>query len=233
MVQLITAAMVMGMLGSLHCVGMCGPLVLSLPVNSDKLYVRFIASLLYNVGRITTYSLIGLFIGAIGQSFAMFGFQQWLSIGLGISILFYLVIGKRIMRRSAVVANGNFLFRLRRSLAALYNKRNLSSLFLAGVLNGFLPCGLVYLALAGAAATGNIYSASLFMAAFGFGTLPLMWAVGFFGHCLSGSLRTKLRSVLPFVTAFVACILILRGIGLGIPYVSPKLEQHGNKAIIE
>ena len=232
MLEIITAGMALGLLGSFHCIGMCGPLALSLPINSDDLFVKFSGTLLYNLGRVVTYSCIGLFFGMIGRSFALFGFQQWLSIIMGSLILLFLIIGKRFKKLRINIPGITIHFeKLRKALGNLYMKRNFSSLFLIGVLNGFLPCGLVYMALAGAMASGNLVSSVVFMASFGVGTLPLMWAIAFFGNCVSVSLRIRIRKAYPFVIALVACMLILRGLGLGIPYVSPKLNADKKEMI--
>src|SRR6478736_5164625 len=95
MSQLIFAAFMMGLLGSFHCVGMCGPLALALPINNDRASARFSGVLLYNTGRILTYSVFGLIFGVIGKSAAFFGFQQWLSITLGLLIICFVVLPKR------------------------------------------------------------------------------------------------------------------------------------------
>jgi uncharacterized protein len=223
MVQLILAAFTMGLLGSFHCVGMCGPLALSLPLNNDSFWGKFSGSLLYNAGRIVTYSVFGLVFGAIGKSVALFGYQQWLSIVLGVLIIFFIILPKRIavFNKNNVVLH--FLEKLRASLGQLFFKKNYASLFSIGLLNGFLPCGLVYMAAAGAVATGDIMNSILFMAFFGLGTLPMMWSVAFFGNFVSVSIRQKIRKVYPYMMMLMACLLILRGMGLGIPYISPKV----------
>jgi sulfite exporter TauE/SafE len=224
MIQLIIAAFTMGLLGSFHCVGMCGPLALSLPLNSDSFWSKFSGSLLYNAGRIVTYSVFGLLFGAIGKSVALFGYQQWLSILLGVLIIFFIVLPKRI----AVFNNNNFalhfLEKIRASLGKLFLKKNYASLFLIGLLNGLLPCGLVYMAVAGAAATGDIINSIFFMAFFGLGTLPMMWSVAFFGNYVSIGIRHKIRKAYPYMMMLLACLLILRGMGMGIPYISPKVN---------
>ena len=223
MVQLILAAFTMGLLGSFHCVGMCGPLALSLPLNSDSFWSKFSGSLLYNAGRIVTYSVFGLVFGAIGKSVALFGYQQWLSIVLGVLIIFFIILPKRItvFKKNNIVLH--FLEKLRASLGQLFLKKNCASLFSIGLLNGLLPCGLVYMAAAGAVATGDIMNSILFMAFFGLGTLPMMWSVAFFGNYVSVSIRQKIRKAYPYLMMVMACLLILRGMGLGIPYISPKV----------
>ena len=217
--------MALGLLGSFHCVGMCGPLALSLPINSEHSVVKFLGTLLYNAGRVVTYSLLGLLFGIIGRSFSLFGFQQWLSMIIGSLILLFILMGKRFSTmQPAVPWISNYFKKLRNVLGNLYLKRNFASLFLIGLLNGLLPCGLVYMAVAGAVSTGNIAGSVLFMASFGLGTLPVMWAVAFFGNYLAAGIRIKIRKAYPYIMALVACLLILRGLGLGIPYISPKMS---------
>ncbi len=222
MYQLLIAACAMGMLGSFHCVGMCGPLALSLPLKNDSAATKFFGAMLYNAGRIVTYAAFGLVFGLIGQSVALFGYQQWLSVILGISILVFLLLPKKI----TAVKNKNsileFFEKLRQALGQLFFKKTRYSLFAIGLLNGLLPCGLVYMAAAGAVATGDLLSSVLFMAFFGLGTLPVMWSIAFFGNYVSMGIRQRIRKLYPYMMMLMACLLILRGMGLGIPYVSPK-----------
>lgn len=119
-----------------------------------------------------------------------------------------------------------FFEKIRAALGQLFFKKNYSSLFSIGLLNGLLPCGLVYMAAAGAVATGDVVNSVLFMAFFGLGTLPVMWSVAFFGNYVSIGLRQKIRKAYPYMMALMACLLILRGLGLGIPYVSPTVNPH-------
>ncbi len=227
MVQLIIAALTMGLLGSFHCVGMCGPLALSLPLSNNSLWAKFSGAFLYNAGRVVTYSTFGLVFGAIGKSVALFGYQQWLSIGLGLLIIVFIILPKK----TTAISKNNFVMilfeKIRASLGQLFFKKNYSSLFSIGLLNGLLPCGLVYMAAAGAVATGDIVNSILFMAFFGLGTLPVMWTVAFFGNYVGIGVRQKIRRVYPFMMVLMASLLILRGMGLGIPYVSPEINaQH-------
>jgi len=222
MYQLLIAACAMGMLGSFHCVGMCGPLALSLPLKNNSFEVKFFGALLYNAGRIVTYAVFGLVFGAIGKSVALFGYQQWLSVILGIGIIVFIILPKRftaVKKRNTVL---DFFEKLRSALGQLFFKKTRSSLFAIGLLNGLLPCGLVYMAAAGAVATGDLLSSVLFMVFFGLGTLPVMWSIAFFGNYVGIGLRQRIRKVYPYMMMLMACLLILRGMGLGIPYVSPK-----------
>ncbi len=231
MLQIATAAFTMGIIGSFHCVGMCGPLALALPLSDQSLQSKFIGALLYNSGRIITYSLFGLVAGLLGKSFALFGFQQGLSIILGAAIIL-LVIVPKIFPGSFKHINFTTVFfeKLRHTFGRLFFKKNQSTLFAIGFLNGLLPCGLVYLAIAAATATGNVSSSVLFMAAFGLGTLPVMWSIAFWGNFIGISIRQKIRAAYPYMMMLMACLLIIRGMGLGIPYLSPVADM--NKKII-
>lgn len=214
----------MGLLGSFHCVGMCGPLALSLPLSSDSYWAKFSGAFLYNAGRVITYAMFGLVFGAVGKSVALFGYQQWLSVILGVLIIVFIILPKRV----AFMHNNNYvvkaLEKLREKLGALFFKKNYSSLFSIGLLNGLLPCGLVYMAAAGAVATGGVTRSVLFMGFFGLGTLPVMWSITFFGNYIGIEARKKIRKAYPYMMMLMACLLILRGMGLGIAYVSPKVD---------
>ncbi len=226
MIQLVAAGFMIGIIGSFHCIGMCGPLALSLPLNNNSQTAKFFGALVYNAGRVATYSLLGLLFGLIGKSVAMFGFQQILSVILGVLILLFILPGKRFSKaKFSIPWVNNFFVMLRNMLGKLYLNKNFFSLFLIGLLNGLLPCGLVYMAIAGAIAAGGVLNSIFFMASFGFGTLPVMWAVAFFGNYLAVGVRRRIRTVYPYAMALMACLLIVRGMGLGIPYVSPKVDM--------
>ncbi|MEO8862476.1 MAG: sulfite exporter TauE/SafE family protein [Ginsengibacter sp.] len=224
MAQLIIAAFMMGSLGSFHCVGMCGPIALSLPLKDTSAWGKFSGALFYNSGRIITYTIFGFIFGSIGKSVAFFGYQQWLSIILGVVIILFIILPKRV----SSFKNNNFILlfleKLRSSIGKLFLKKNFPSLFSIGLLNGLLPCGLVYMAAAVAVSTGDVANSMIFMAFFGLGTLPMMWGIAFFGNYVSIGLRQKIRKAYPYMMTLLACLLILRGMGLGIPYVSPKVN---------
>ena len=225
MVQTFVVAFMIGIVGSFHCVGMCGPLALALPLSNNSVITKFTGAFIYNAGRIVTYSVFGLIFGLIGQTAALFGFQQWLSIGAGALILLFIITPKKYkMQHAATNYTNGFFAKLRVQLGRLFTQKKNSSLFVIGLLNGLLPCGLVYMAVAGAIAAGDVGSSVLFMAAFGLGTLPIMWSIAFFGNYVGVSLRQKIRRAYPYMMAVMACLLILRGMGLGIPYVSPGIS---------
>lgn len=205
----------MGSLGSLHCIGMCGPLALSLPVVSNGHFAKFKGAFLYNLGRVFTYAALGILLGSIGNTFAAMGFQQVLSITLGLLIIVVLCLPKGLWIKKTNKFTQNLFARWRATLASLFERRNYRSLFFIGLVNGLLPCGLVYMAAAGAVATGSIVKGSLFMAAFGFGTFPLMWSLTFFGSLINIQSRAKIRKAYPYLMFLMACFLIIRGIGPG------------------
>lgn len=219
------SGLILGAVGSVHCIGMCGPLAMALPSVSKNETSRFLSTLLYNVGRMLTYSIYGLLAGIIGMSFALFGFQQWLSIILGLLIIVYVLFSKKKYAQPGTVFM--LLEKLRALLGNLFFKRNYHSVFFIGLLNGLLPCGMVYMALAGAVSTGSMLKSAFFMAAFGLGTLPVMWSIAFFGSSVSLNMRLSIKKLYPYLMFGMALLLIVRGLGLGIPYMSPLLNEHG------
>jgi len=222
----VVTAISLGLLGSFHCIGMCGPIALALPVHQSSPLRKVVAILLYNAGRIITYSLLGFLFGMIGQGFAVFGLQQVLSVTLGVFILLSVILPKSFVSRlGAAKKMMPLLGRLKAGLSDLFSKRNLFSLFSIGVLNGLLPCGLVYMAIAGAVSTGRIADSVLFMALFGMGTVPVMLSLSWFSNMVSVKSRNSIRRTMPYLVSVMAVLMIVRGLNLGIPYLSPSYHQ--------
>ncbi len=213
-------AFLLGLAGSLHCAGMCGPLALALPATGTGSVGYVAGRLAYNLGRIVTYSLLGVVFGLLGKSLSLIGVQRWLSIGAGTFILAGLLLTHRHGLGLPMVKAVTWI---KSGFGALLRRRTLGSLGLMGLLNGLLPCGLVYAACAGAAATGSLLTGLVYMALFGLGTVPLMLGIGISGKALPVSLRFRLQQLVPFSLALVGALLILRGLALGIPYLSPDL----------
>ena len=221
MIQLFLVAFSIGILGSFHCVGMCGPLALSLPLSSDSFFAKFSGAILYNAGRIVTYSAFGLLFGLIGQTAAIFDFQQWLSISVGVIIILFIVIPNKYKIQFTASSHTTVFFTsLRNKLGMLFSKKNHSSLFVIGLLNGLLPCGLVYMAVAGAIATGAVVDSVLFMAAFGLGTLPAVVGVGIMTSWLARLSKAKL-----FKQA-VGIMFILFALLAAFPWLNPMRVEH-------
>ncbi len=220
------AAISLGLLGSLHCVGMCGPIALSLPVQGKSQSSRFVSILIYNAGRIITYSALGALFGLVGQGFAIFGLQQILSIVLGVIILLSVLLPGDLFAQFSFTSKFHQLFsKLKVSLGNLFQNRSTKALFYIGLLNGLLPCGLIYMAITGALASGSVINGALFMALFGLGTVPAMFSVAWFSNLISVKFRLGITKAMPYVVSVMAVLLILRGMNLGIPYISPKMAE--------
>lgn len=218
-----------GIIGSFHCVGMCGPLALALPVNKEGHAWKPVAAIMaYNLGRVTTYFCLGILFGIIGKSFALVGYQQALSIVTGVLLLMVLLFGNKLRTNIPVIAA--FHHWLKNRLFVLLRKpQRLPVFYLTGLVNGLLPCGLVYLAIASAITTGTAINGGVVMLGFGLGTIPLMVVLMVAGTFVSVALRSRIRRLVPYFAALVACVLILRGLNLGIPYISPVMP--GSHAI--
>jgi sulfite exporter TauE/SafE len=224
-------AFVVGLAGSLHCIGMCGPIAVALPVGQTSRLRHVAGRVVYNSGRILTYAILGLGAGLIGQTVRVYGYQQVVSIALGVLILMAVILPSRF---GALLTGAKLQARLfeplKRLWSRLFGHGSISALFSVGLLNGFLPCGLVYVALAGAITTDGPLPGALYMAVFGMGTFPVMLAVSLVGGLLSAGFRNRLRRLIPVGAVVLAMLFVLRGMSLGIPLVSPKIEQHQDGA---
>lgn len=218
------AALLLGFLGSFHCIGMCGPIALALPQHQGNFQIKIISSLLYNFGRVVTYATIGVLFGTIGKGLFLGGFQQLLSIVTGIAIISFVIFPFIIPSKFKEKSVLSFPF-FRRAFSNAFKMQSLFAYVLLGLINGLLPCGFVYMALSGAMLTGNTVDGSLFMFFFGLGTIPAMFAMSTMGSIVNISLRNKIKKTIPYISIFIGLILILRGLNLGIPYVSPHIEH--------
>lgn len=221
-------AFLLGFVGSAHCAGMCGPLALALPHWGRGQSSFILGRLLYNFGRIVTYALLGGAFGLVGQGIAVNGLQRWVSLGLGVIILAGLLVSPRLVRQVPVAQGVNWL---KASLSSLLQRRAVPAMFGIGLLNGLLPCGLVYVACAAAISTGDVLSGMRYMIAFGLGTLPMLLAISLLGSKLQFVLRLKVQRLIPASLAVVGLLLVLRGMALGIPYVSPELPGQPDAAV--
>lgn len=211
-------ALLLGLAGSLHCVGMCGPLALSLPRRSSNQWGALGAVLLYNGGRIATYSLIGAVIGALGSAIWVAGLQSYLGLALGI---FFLVLAFGSFQFESVITRWPVTRRLyavvSKQLGRLMHATGTSTYVLIGALNGLLPCGLVYMAVAGSVTASSWVNSIAYMAFFGLGTLPLMGAVALGGQFVSAQWRTRLRRVTPFMLLLMSALLLYRSLHFILP----------------
>lgn len=215
-------AFILGLVGSLHCAGMCGPLALALPVSGNSNLTFATGRLAYNLGRIVTYCLLGVMFGVVGKTLLLAGVQRWVSIALGVALLGGLFASRKLSLIKPVTALVGWL---KLKMSALLRQRSFLALTTLGMLNGLLPCGLVYVAGAGATVAGGVLDSIFYMAAFGAGTVPMMLAIGLSGKLVPFSLRLKLQRAIPISVFILATLLILRGMSLGIPFVSPDLSS--------
>ncbi|MGJ8761848.1 sulfite exporter TauE/SafE family protein [Polaribacter sp. HaHaR_3_91] len=215
------SAILFGLLGSFHCVGMCGPIAFMLPIDRQNKTKGFLQILSYHFGRLFSYSLIGLLFGFLGKGFYFFGFQQQLSIVVGVSMILMVIFPRFFSKINFSKGINKVIFKVKNALGKELKKKRNDTFFTIGFLNGFLPCGLVYMAVFGALATTNAFSGSLYMFLFGLGTIPLMTSVVYLGNFTKGTLRKKIQKAIPVVVVFIGVLFVLRGLGLGIPYVSP------------
>jgi hypothetical protein len=204
---------------------MCGPIALALPLKSENWFARAGGGLVYNAGRIITYMILGAIFGLLGKGLHMAGFQLWASIIIGI-LMIVMVIVPLVFKKMPSLNNvfEGYSARLLGGFRNMFRKGGTPSLFGIGLLNGILPCGLVYVAIAGAINSGDVVSAMLYMALFGAGTIPVMLAVSLAGTMISLNLRIFINKLSPYVIVLLGVLFILRGLSLGIPYISPKAE---------
>ncbi len=210
----------------MHCLGMCGPIALALPLDRSSRLSTLMGALTYNFGRMLTYAVLGLVFGQIGRAFSLIGLQKWVSIGAGTLILLYVLFTYIIKGNSALFPRWTMgLGQLKGRLQKLFKRRSYSSLMSIGLLNGLLPCGFVYFALVGAIGMGTAIEGAGFMALFGLGTAPMMIAVNVLGSRIGPRIRMQFNKAIPVVLTVFAVLFILRGMSLGIPFISPIIDS--------
>jgi sulfite exporter TauE/SafE len=221
---LLLSAFILGLVGNFHCLGMCGPIALAIPLKDNSTSTRLLSILIYNAGRIFTYTLLGALIGFIGKGVFLMGFQQKLSIILGAAIIIYAVF-IIVKRKSSLLNNllATKFYRLKNAMGSFLRKKTYDANLLLGLLNGLLPCGMIYIALAGALASESVFSSAAFMLFFGLGTLPVMMILPWVATYISSNVRIRLNKVIPYTLLVFGLLLILRGSNLGIPYLSPQV----------
>ncbi len=222
----ISIAFVLGLTGSLHCVGMCGPLALALPVQNSSTSIAFVRYFLYFFGKSTAYASLGVLFGLIGQSILMLTTQRYLSLIAGLMIVFVVLIQWLKPNFSNNLPFNGFI---QKKIGNFFKNATTSTFFTLGFFNGFLPCGLVYFALTSSIATGNWLNGAIFMFVFGFATIPALAILLYFKDKMTFSFRLKLQKMVPLVLFLTGSLLILRGLNLGIPYLSPQTVENEGK----
>ena len=220
------SALFFGLISSLHCIGMCGPIAMMLPVDHKNPTKKALQILTYHFGRLTAYGFLGLAFGLLGKGLFIAGFQQNISITVGVLMIIIAIVPEK------VFAQYNFskpiykvISSIKSSLGNQFKRKTFDALFSIGFLNGLLPCGLVYAALFGAIAMQNEVLGVAYMLLYGIGTIPLMSVVVYASGFMSVPLRSKLQRIIPIITIGIGILFILRGLSLGIPFISPAEQS--------
>lgn len=216
-------ALLFGIISSFHCVGMCGPIALVLPVDRSNNTRKVIQIMLYHIGRLTSYAMLGLFFGLLGKGLHLAGLQQQLSIIIGVlMILLVLIPEKKMVQYNFSKPVFRLISKVKSHMGTQLKRKTPDALFTIGLLNGFLPCGMVYAALFGAIAMQNEVLGVLYMILFGIGTIPMMSAVVYVSGFLTIPVRNKIQKIIPVVVILLGCLFIMRGLGIDIPFISPS-----------
>lgn len=216
-------ALLFGLISSFHCIGMCGPIAMMLPVDHHNPAKKVLQIMLYHLGRLTAYGMLGLFFGMLGKGLFLAGLQQQLSITVGILMIVFVLVPER------TLAKYNFskpvyklISQVKSNLGAQFKRKSPDALFTVGLLNGFLPCGMVYAALFGAIAMQSELLGVAYMVLFGIGTIPMMSAVVLISNFITVPIRNRIQRLIPVFVIVIGSLFIMRGMGLDIPYLSPN-----------
>lgn len=223
-------AFLMGLLGSLHCAVMCGPLMLSLPLQKANYWHSALQLLAYQLGRIMIYTLLGLLVGWVGSSLNVFASQETLSLVIGAALILFTVLqlsGRYHKRLGQIQLK--IVSPISKLMGKLFGKPFWG--FFAGMLNALIPCGMVYLALSTALNTASMRGGATFMFLFGLGTTPLMLLISLGGIYLKKYIRFNTQKLVPWFMLFVGTLFVLRAADLGIPFLSPNNTHHAHTGV--
>ena len=226
MIPVYLTALLMGLAGSLHCAGMCGPIMLFLPFHQLKGGRKVLGIILYHVARVSVYA---------GMAFVLYSFrdlfdprvQQYVSMTLGAVLLLagllsFLPLSSKLQIK--MPWSGFVTRRLGNYMA----NPGLGAITASGALNGLLPCGLVYMALSATLALPTAQHAVGFTYFFGLGTMPMLIGITFFRNWIVVRKGLSMKRFTPAIVFIFGCIFFVRGLNLGIPYLSPKTQvSHG------
>ncbi len=202
------SAFVMGLLASGHCLGMCGPLVLALPHGNGSLGLAILYRLVYNLGRITTYAALGLIAGFAGKALVLQIAQAQLARLAGALLITVAVL--QILPRFQIRLFSQWYGAFTRYLSPKIQHMGSGRFLLLGMLNGFLPCGMVAAALVVSVAAATPVEALGYMAIYGAGTLPMMLAASLMGLYLAARTRKILTLLGPAYGLALGLLLFLR-----------------------
>lgn len=222
------SGLILGLGSNFHCIGMCGPIAMAVPLNRSSNSRILFGILQYNTGRIASYTILGAIAGSVGLTINTFGLLQWLSIISG--VLLVLFAWRKYFYRLFPKLHVNPIFSvfISNALSKTMRSGSVFKLGILGSLNGLLPCGMVFVGLTNALLAGSIYGSSLAMLAFGLGTLPSMIIVALVANRVTPSIRRKMNKVVPYMLTVVGILIVFRGLNLNIPYLSPSVHEGDN-----
>lgn len=215
-------AFFIGLFGSMHCIGMCGPLAFAIPTAGGNWWRVLFDKVSYNLGRVISYTLLGVLIGFVGRQLWLSGLQQGVSF---ISGLLVIMAGlSRLLKMK--LTGGRIATRLFRPVNSLLNYalQHRAGHLIIGMINGLLPCGFVYIALIGAVNTSSPVNAAQYMFWFGIGTFPLMLVAMLSVGFISPAIRIRINKAIPYFMICLGFWFVIRSIGLNIPYLSPARD---------
>lgn len=215
----IVGGFILGIAGSLHCVGMCGPLVMAIPFQQVK--NKFVAYFIYGISKTLAYVSLGIIAGLLGATFRSLKVQQTVSILAGMFIIIG-VFFPVFMKRFSFSGWDRLQARTNRIIGSQFQKSGLGKYGIIGFFNGLLPCGLVYAAIAVAIVQHSMYASIGYMFGFGLATMISMVTFLFLFHQFSVKARATMQKAFPVILVITGILLILRGLELGIPYISPE-----------
>jgi sulfite exporter TauE/SafE len=218
-------AFFIGLFGSIHCIGMCGPLAFAIQSFHTRWWLIVADKIIYNLGRVVSYSLLGLLFGLIGKQLWMYGLQQGVSLVSGMLIILAGLSRLYHIRLKDKKLLSALMLPVNKMLG--YALRHKAGHFIVGVLNGFLPCGFVYLALVGAINTATPIASAQFMFWFGMGTFPLMLLATVSSGLIGPAVRRRINKGMPYLMICLGIWFVVRGLNLNIPYLSPQKQSSG------
>ncbi len=225
------AGFTLGILGGFHCIGMCGPLIITIPfqVLSSKTK-KIVAYILYGSGKTLAYMNLGLLVGLVGGQARQIHAQRYVSIIAGLLLLLTAllpIVFKRINFQPAFMTR--FTNWVNKNIALQFKNQKLYSFGIIGFLNGLLPCGLVYVAIAASVSASCTAHSVILMLFFGIATMLSLTVFSLVFQLLPINIRGKLRKLFPYLIIGTALLLILRGMQLGIPYLSPIFDSSASE----
>ena len=220
--EIIIFALGLGFASGFHCLGMCGPIAIAVGLSLKNKFIHYLYNLIYQFGRIITYSFLGIILGLIGESINLIGIQKQISIFLGLFLIFLFFFPKILYRTYHNKIFNYFFLILKKKLSYIIYKQSTLSKFITGILNGFLPCGAVYISLTTALSFGNIFQSVIFMFFFGIGTIPIMFISVILGKLINFKFKNILLKFYSILLLIFGILLVMRGLELGIPYISPN-----------